>query len=93
MMPDNGAIVVNKTDASMSTRSVQSSEEPSQVKIRCSDEKGTGHWEKDWVVVGIKIAPNSFLVGRVWFSFQQDHLLQHEEGIGVTDKRRFGSCP
>lgn len=66
-MLGNGAIIVNKTDPSMSIRTAQSSEEPSQVKIWCSDEKGTGHWEKDWVVVGIKITPNPFFVGRVWF--------------------------
>lgn len=45
----------------MSTRSAQSSEDPSQVKLRCFVEKGTGHWEKDWVVAGLKIAPNLVL--------------------------------
>lgn len=45
----------------MSERNAQSSEESSQVKLSCFDEKGTGHW-KDWSVGGLKIASNRVLV-------------------------------
>lgn len=90
IMPGNGDIVVNKADT-RSTESAQSSRGSSQTKMLCFDRKGTGNWAEDWVGGGTKVAPNRVLVGRGWFSFVQEHLLQHKDGVGIIGKR-FGSC-